>query len=58
MLVSTLSPDAASRAALRSLMERLPGITAVEGGVNRVRITDLGGIKDHERGTFVQRTVE
>jgi hypothetical protein len=32
MLVSTLSPDAASRAALRSLMERLPGMSAVEGG--------------------------
>ena len=32
MLASTLSPDAASRAALRSLMERLPGMSAVEGG--------------------------
>jgi len=32
MLVSTSSPDAASRAALRSLMERLPGMSAVEGG--------------------------
>jgi acetylglutamate kinase len=33
-------------------------ITAVEGGVNRVRITDLGGIKNRERGTFVQRAAE
>ena len=32
MLVSTSSPDAASRAALRSLMERLPGMSTVEGG--------------------------
>lgn len=32
MLVSNSSPDAASRAALRSLMERLPGMSAVEGG--------------------------
>ena len=32
MLVSNLGPDAASRAALRSLMERLPGMSAVEGG--------------------------
>lgn len=32
MLVSNSGPDAASRAALRSLMERLPGMSAVEGG--------------------------
>jgi hypothetical protein len=32
MLVSSSGPDAASRAALRSLMQRLPGISAVEGG--------------------------
>lgn len=32
MLVSSSGPDAASRAALRSLMERLPGMSAVEGG--------------------------
>src|SRR5687767_2623818 len=32
MLVSNSGPDASSRAALRSLMERLPGISAVEGG--------------------------
>jgi acetylglutamate kinase len=31
--------------------------TAVEGGV-RVRITDLGGIRDRERGTLVQRSSE
>jgi len=31
MLVSNSGPDAASRAALRSLMERLPGISTVEG---------------------------
>lgn len=31
--------------------------TAVEGGV-RVRITDLGGIKDRDRGTLVQRSTE
>jgi len=29
-------------------------ITAAEGGVKRVRITDLRGIKDHETGTLVQ----
>ncbi|MEK7401668.1 MAG: acetylglutamate kinase [Gemmatimonadota bacterium] len=28
-------------------------ITAVEGGVARVRITDLGGIKDRARGTLI-----
>jgi acetylglutamate kinase len=28
-------------------------ITAVDGGVARVRITDLAGIKDRERGTFI-----
>ncbi len=28
-------------------------IAAVDGGVPRVRITDLGGIKDRERGTFI-----
>jgi hypothetical protein len=33
MLVSNSGPDAASRAALRSLMERLPGMSAVEGGL-------------------------
>ncbi len=32
MLVSNSGPDAASRTALRSLMERLPGMSAVEGG--------------------------
>ncbi len=32
MLVSNSGPDAASRAALRSLMERLPGMSVVEGG--------------------------
>jgi hypothetical protein len=32
MLVSNSGPDAASRAALRSLMQRLPGMSAVEGG--------------------------
>jgi hypothetical protein len=32
MLVSNSGPDAASRAALRSLMRRLPGMSAVEGG--------------------------
>ncbi|MDP9202086.1 MAG: hypothetical protein M3P26_09210 [Gemmatimonadota bacterium] len=31
MLVSNSGPDAPSRAALRSLMERLPGMSAVEG---------------------------
>lgn len=30
---------------------------AVEGGV-RVRITDLGGIKDRDRGTLIQRSAE
>jgi acetylglutamate kinase len=33
-------------------------VTAVEGGVPRVRITDLCGIKDRNRGTLVQRTSE
>ena len=28
-------------------------IAAVEGGVKRVRITDLGGIKDRDRGTLI-----
>jgi hypothetical protein len=32
MMVSNSGPDAASRAALRSLMQRLPGMSAVEGG--------------------------
>lgn len=32
MRVSNSGPDAASRAALRSLMQRLPGMSAVEGG--------------------------
>ena len=32
MLVSNSGPDAASRAALRSLMQRLPGMSIVEGG--------------------------
>jgi hypothetical protein len=32
MLVRNSGPDAASRAALRSLMERLPGMSAVEAG--------------------------
>ncbi len=32
MLARHSGPDAASRAALRSLMERLPGMSAVEGG--------------------------
>ena len=32
MLVNNSGPDAASRAALRSLMQRLPGMSAVEGG--------------------------
>ncbi len=32
MLVSNSSPDAGTRAALRSLMERLPGMSTVEGG--------------------------
>jgi len=32
MLVSNSGPDAASRTALRSLMARLPGITAMDGG--------------------------
>lgn len=32
MLVSNSGPDAASRAALRSLMQRLPGMSLVEGG--------------------------
>jgi acetylglutamate kinase len=29
-------------------------VAAAEGGVPRVRITDLGGIKDRDRGTLVQ----
>jgi acetylglutamate kinase len=33
-------------------------VAAVEGGVKRVRITDLGGIKDRNRGTLVQKTTE
>lgn len=32
--------------------------TAVEGGVTRVRITDLAGISDRERGTLVQKSME
>jgi hypothetical protein len=32
MLASNSGPDSASRAALRSLMQRLPGMSAVEGG--------------------------
>lgn len=31
----------------------IAAIAAVEGGVARVRITDLGGIKDRTRGTFI-----
>ena len=34
MLVSNSGPDAASRAALRSLMQRLPGVSAVEGATS------------------------
>ena len=34
MLVSNSSPDAASRAAIRLLMERLPGASAVEGSAD------------------------
>jgi acetylglutamate kinase len=33
-------------------------IVAAEGGVKRVRITDLSGIKDRERGTLVQHSTE
>ena len=33
-------------------------IVAVEGGVARVRITDLGGIKDRARGTFIVSDTE
>lgn len=33
-------------------------IVAAEGGVKRVRITDLGGIKDRNRGTLVQQSAE
>lgn len=33
-------------------------ITAAEGGVKRVRITDLGGIKNRALGTLVQRPAE
>jgi acetylglutamate kinase len=33
-------------------------VSAVEEGVARVRITDLGGIKDCERGTVVQHSAE
>lgn len=33
-------------------------IAAVEGGVKRVRITDLGGIKDRNRGTLIQSSTE
>ena len=32
MLASNSGPDIASRAALRSLMQRLPGMSTVEGG--------------------------
>jgi acetylglutamate kinase len=33
-------------------------ITAVEGGVKRVRITDLSGIKDRKRGTLIESRTE
>ena len=33
-------------------------IAAVDGGVRRVRITDLSGIKDRKRGTLVQKGTE
>jgi len=33
-------------------------VAAAEGGVKRVRITDLSGIKDRKRGTLVQKTTE
>ena len=31
----------------------MAAITAVEGGVAHVRVTDIGGIKDRSRGTFI-----
>jgi acetylglutamate kinase len=33
-------------------------VSAVEAGVKRVRITDLGGIKDAKRGTIIQKGTE
>jgi acetylglutamate kinase len=36
----------------------MAAIAAVKGGVERVRITDLCGIKDRTRGTLVQRILE
>ena len=33
-------------------------VAAAEGGVKRVRITDLSGIKDRKRGTLIQKTTE
>jgi acetylglutamate kinase len=33
-------------------------IEAVEGGVKRVRITDLSGIKNRNHGTLVQQSAE
>lgn len=39
MLVSSSGADAASRAALRALMQRLPGVTAMEGAVSAEPLT-------------------
>ena len=36
----------------------LAAIAALEGGVPRVRITDLSGIKDRDRGTLIQSSTE
>lgn len=36
----------------------LAAIAALEGGVPRVRITDLSGIKDRDRGTVIQSSTE
>ena len=36
----------------------MAAVLAVEGGVPRVRIADLSGIKDRDRGTLIQRSAE
>jgi acetylglutamate kinase len=36
----------------------MAAIAAVLGGVTRVRITDLGGINEHDRGTLIQNSAE
>lgn len=55
MLVSTAGPDAASRTALRLLIDRLPGVSAIEGAQAMSEVAPLAEAPSLQTAELVER---